>query len=70
MEQICYKMETIAIEFLTQSTVILTEGLLQMLDQQVSGNTFIFVVEFEELEMLLNEIDEEMEFDFVVTKLD
>ena len=34
-------METIAIEFLTQSTVILTEGLLQMLDQQVSSNTLI-----------------------------
>jgi len=63
-------METIAIEFLTQSTVILTEGLLQMLDQQVSGNTFLFVVEFEELELLLDEIDSEMEFDFIVTKLD
>ena len=63
-------METIAIEFLTQSTVTLTEGLLQMLDTQVSSNTFLFVVEFEELEMLLSELDSEMEFDFVVTKLD
>ena len=63
-------METIAIEFLTQSTVILTEGLLQMLDQQVSSNTFLFVIESEELELLLDEIDTEMEFDFIVTKID
>lgn len=63
-------METIAIEFLATGTVVLTEGLLQMLDQQVSSNTFIFVVEFEELEMLLNEIYEEMNLDFVVTKID
>ena len=63
-------METIAVEFLTQSTVILTEGLLQMLDTQVSGNTFLFVVEFEELEMLLDEMRSEMEFEFVVTKMD
>jgi hypothetical protein len=63
-------METIAIEFLTQDQVTLTEGLLQMLDTQVSSNTFIFVVEFEELEMLLDELDTEMNLDFVVTKLD
>jgi hypothetical protein len=63
-------METIVIEFLVPGNVILTEGLLQMLDQQVSSNTFLFEVEEEELEMLLNEIDEEMNLDFVVTKLD
>ena len=63
-------METIAIEFLVPGNVILTEGLLQMLDTQVSSNTFLFVVEFEELEMLLDEIKSEMEFDFVVTKID
>ena len=63
-------METIAIEFLVPGNVILTEGLLQMLDTQVSGNTFLFVIEFEELELLLDEIKSEMEFDFVVTKID
>ena len=62
-------METIAIEFLVPGNVMLTEGLLQMLDTQVSSNTFLFVIEEEELFMLLEEIDSEMEFDFVVTKI-
>ena len=63
-------MKTVAIEFLVPGNVTLTEGLLQMLDTQVSSNTFLFIVEEEELEMLIEEVRSEMEFEFVVTKLD
>lgn len=62
-------METIVIEFLTQSKVVLTEGLLQMLDTQVSSNSFLFILEEEEVEMLIDELETEMSFDFVATKI-
>lgn len=62
-------MELIAIEFLTQSKVTLTEGLLMMLDSQVSDNVFLFEIESEELSMLIDELESEMSFEFVITKI-
>lgn len=40
------------------NNVVLTEGLMQMLDKQIAANTFIFEVEYEEIEMLISEIEE------------
>lgn len=40
------------------NNVVLTEGLLQMLDKQIAANAFIFEVEYEEIEMLISEIEE------------
>ena len=40
------------------NNVVLTEGLMQMLDKQIAANAFIFEVEYEEIEMLISEIEE------------
>jgi hypothetical protein len=58
-------MKLVSIEFRTKSNVVLTEGLIQMLDQQVSNNVFIFEVEEEEIEMLIEECQDEIEFPIV-----
>ena len=41
-----------------ENNVVLTEGLMQMLDKQIAANAFIFEVEYEEIEMLISEIEE------------
>lgn len=49
------KLVTITFE---DNNVVLTEGLMQMLDKQIAANAFIFEVEYEEIEMLISEIEE------------
>ena len=58
-------MKLVSIEFRTKNNVILTEGLIQMLDQQINPNRFIFEVEEEEIEMLIEECEDEIEFSIV-----
>ena len=53
---------TITFKNASNTKVILTEGLIQMLWLQMSNNEFIFEVEHEEIDMLISEIDEEIEF--------
>jgi|TARA_R110000796_G_scaffold58981_1_gene135882 hypothetical protein len=53
---------TITFKNASNTKVILTEGLIQMLWMQMSNNEFIFEVEHEEIDMLISEIDEEIEF--------
>lgn len=55
-------MRLVSIEFRTKNNVILTEGLIQMLDQQINPNRFIFEVEEEEIQMLIEECEDEIEF--------
>lgn len=56
------KMKKVTIIFATLRNVILTEGLIQMLDQQINNNTFVFELEEEEIEMLIEEVEDEIEF--------
>ena len=51
---------TITFKNASNTKVILTEGLIQMLWLQTSNNEFTF--EHEEIDMLISEIDEEIEF--------
>ena len=53
---------TITFKNASNTKVILTEGLIQMLWLQTSNNEFTFEVEHEEIDMLISEIDEEIEF--------
>jgi hypothetical protein len=53
---------TVTFKNASNTRVILTEGLIQMLWLQMSNNKFIFEVEHEEIDMLISEIDEEIEF--------
>ena len=53
---------TVTFKNASNTKVILTEGLIQMLWMQMSNNEFIFEVEHEEIDMLISEIDEEIEF--------
>ena len=53
---------TITFKNASNTKVILTEGLIQMLWMQMSNNEFIFEVEHEEIDMLISEIDEVIEF--------
>ncbi len=53
---------TITFKNASNTKVILTEGLIQMLWLQMSNNEFIFEVEHEEIDMLISEIDEVIEF--------
>tara|TARA_R110002126_G_scaffold124907_2_gene267160 strand:+ start:100 stop:312 length:213 start_codon:yes stop_codon:yes gene_type:complete len=53
---------TVTFKNARNTKVILTEGLIQMLWMQMSNNEFIFEVEHEEIDMLISEIDEEIEF--------
>ena len=52
----------VTIIFKTNKNVQLTEGLIQMLWQQESNNTFTFEVEEEEIELLIAEVEDEIEF--------
>lgn len=53
---------TITFKNASNTKVILTEGLIQMLWLQTSNNEFTFEVEHEEIDMLISEIDEVIEF--------
>mgnify|MGYP003646551026 CR=1 FL=1 len=55
-------MKKVTITFATSRRVILTEGLVQMLEQQIDNNAFIFEIEEEEIDMLIEEIEDEIEF--------
>lgn len=49
-------MKTVKITF--NNAILLGEGLTQMLEEKIDDNTFVFIVEEEEVDMLLEEVEE------------
>lgn len=52
----------VTISFETYTEIQLTEGLNQMLLERVNNNTFVFEVEEEEIELLIDEVQDSVPY--------